>query len=78
MDPAKVTAIQNWWRRLCQFRCRKCGDVYSGEWICNECYMDRHEDDIPDDLLMCILKEREEKKRQRQEKKRSLGLILDL
>ncbi len=76
MDPA--ITIQNWWRRLCQFRCSKCGDVYSGDWICDKCYMDRHEDHIPDDILMGILKEKEDKRKLNQEKKRSLSLILNL
>ena len=71
----QVKAIQNWWRLLCECRCRKCGDVYSGKWICDECYMDRHEDIIPQNVWTNFEEARKERKHKSQEKKRTLGLI---
>jgi len=37
--------IQRWWADLP--RCRKCGYLYEGTWICSSCYADRHNADYP-------------------------------
>ncbi len=84
MDPmeVKATAIQKWWRRICENRCYKCGNIYSGTWRCNECefenwvdFMETHYEDIVEKELEEIYALEDEKKRKRQEKKRAFGLI---
>lgn len=74
MEQVAATIIQSWWRFMSEFRCPKCPNFYKGNWMCDKCYMDRHEDHISEDVWNSINEEEEKRKYQSQEKKRSLGL----
>ncbi len=70
-----ATTIQQWWRFMSEFRCPKCDGFYKGNWMCNDCYMERHADTIPENIWIDIEENEKERKRLSQEKKRTLGLI---
>lgn len=60
---------------MSEFRCPKCDGFYKGNWMCNDCYMERHADQILENVWNDIEEAEKERKRLSQEKKRSLNLI---